>query len=137
MVDLVFLSIMLYIDLKSRGGSKCRNLLLPRNRILLTLMTLQVVLIVHYMFNTGSFDIFMQTLEETIRLVCFFQVTFYFIRLTSKMLPNTERWNCILRYIYYTSLLWLLAISTYICVEVIANGITRHNLCDSWVFILF
>ena len=81
-------------------------------------MIVVTVIFFHYAFATEVARIFLQTFEEGCRSLVFFLMMNFFIKMSSKMLLNKQRWLTIYKTLWRVALVLFVVVELFVIVEV-------------------
>lgn len=76
-----------------------------------------------------SFRVLLQTGEEATRGVIFFLVAMYFLKRSSRILLNKQRWTTATNYMLIVVLLIFVVVEIICGVTVYANDVTDYTVC--------
>lgn len=72
----------------------------------------------HYAFATEVARIFLQTFEEGCRSLVFFLMMNFFIKMSSKLLKNKQKWLTIYKTLWRVALLLFIGVELFVIIEV-------------------
>ena len=99
--------------------------------IFIILAVMQLLLFCHYAFATMVTRIFLQTLEEGCRTLVFFLTMNFFIKMSSKLMRNRQRWLNLYSALWKVAILLFFAVELYVVIKVSKNQLTDETVCDN------
>ena len=118
--NMCVLTLMIIFEIKSHGLQR-KAIIDPKNQVIVTLVFLQILIFVHYSMAENVARIFIQTLEEGCRTVCFFLMMNFFMKQASKLLRNKKRWIKIYKILWPISLGLFLVTILWMIIAVSSN----------------
>ncbi len=126
-INIVLLGMMLAFEFKQKGftwnGYKTITLI--------TLVLFQVEMFLNFVVvdPNDSFRVLLQTIEVATRGVVFFLVAMYFLKRSSRILLNKQRWTTATNWMLIVVILIFVIIEIVCGVTVYANGVTDYTVC--------
>ena len=132
--NLCVLGLLIIYEFKTRGLSK-KSLRDSRNQVIITLTFLQIIIFIHYSMAEDVARIFLQTLEEGCRTVCYFLMMNFFMKQASRLLRNKTMWIKIYRVLLPISLGLFLFTLIWMIVSARRYQISDATLCRSKTYL--
>lgn len=107
--------------------------------ILLSLCFFQLLMLINFAFakQTSPFRLILQSFEEFVKIVIFFQVAFYFLKKASKLLNNKARWAKILNWMIGVVLFLYIATEAYSVTAILKFNLNDFNVCNKLPVLVF
>ena len=93
------------------------------------------VIFSHYAFATEVARIFLQTFEEGFRSLVFFLMMNFFIKMSSKLLKNRQRWLTVYKTLWRVALILFIVVELFVIIEVAKDRIIDTTLCNNSTYL--
>ena len=104
--------------------------------ILIFLMLFQLLTFIHYSIASVETRVIFLILEMGVRGLIYYLVALFFLKRSSKLLQNKQRWANVMNKLLIVVLLVYLITACYCLSLVFAENITEERLCDGYIDIL-